>query len=223
MIESLDCLIVQLNMPYRGELALDPRRFATYFCRMIRSSIALVPVVCPSIPSSRVRSAAFAVLGALALALLARIRIDLPFTPVPITGQTFGVTLLSLLMGRKLAVGTLAAYLSAVVVGLPVLAGGTVWTGLGPTTGYLAGMLASAWVIGGLADRGAARSLGGALIAGFLGSACVHAFGLVGLSAYLPHSQLLALGTLPFLPGDVIKTSLACLIARSMNSRRTVL
>jgi biotin transport system substrate-specific component len=149
----------------------------------------------------------------------AQISIVLPFTPVPITGQTFGVTLLALLWGRKLGLGIVATYLVSGFLGAPVFA--TALSGIwGPTLGYLLGMFLSAALVGELADRGWSRSFPRALIAGFLGSLCVYTLGLTVLIFFAPLSSVFALGMLPFIPGDIIKTTLAAGIASQMNRSR---
>jgi biotin transport system substrate-specific component len=63
-----------------------------------------------------------AVIGAVLIAGLAQFTIYLPFTPVPITGQTLGVLLVGAAYGPGLAAATVGLYLAAAVVGLPVLA-----------------------------------------------------------------------------------------------------
>jgi biotin transport system substrate-specific component len=153
--------------------------------------------------------------GAAAISLLAQLVI--PLQPVPITGQTFGVTLMALLLGRRLGFATVLTYLAIGAAGLPVFAGAQSGLTLGPTLGYLVGMAASAFVVGGLADRGYTSSFGRALVAGFCGSALVYTFGLIGLSFFVPREQLLAFGFLPFVPGDLIKTTLAASIAWQAN------
>ncbi len=150
--------------------------------------------------------------GVALLSALAQVQIPLPFTPVPITGQTFGVTLIALLWGRKLGAASILTYLTIGFLGAPVFATptGALW---GPTFGYLLGMFLSSFVIGGLADRGWSKTFPRALAAGFLGSVCVFSLGALVLSAFVPKGSVFAMGILPFLPGDLIKTSLAALIA----------
>src|SRR5688572_9525052 len=78
------------------------------------------------------------------ISILARISIPLPFSPVPLTGQTFGVFLISLTFGRKMGALTVLSYLGLGFAGLPIFSAGTSGlTGglLGPTSGYLMGML----------------------------------------------------------------------------------
>ena len=115
------------------------------------------------------------VLGVFALTALAQIKFYLPLSPVPVTGQTFGVALLSLILGRKLAVGSVASYIALGFSGAPIFAGFQVGL-LGPTVGYLAGMLVASFVVGGLSDRGFNKSFSKALTATYAGSACVFTF-----------------------------------------------
>jgi biotin transport system substrate-specific component len=157
------------------------------------------------------------------LALCAHIVIPLPWTPVPITGQTFGVLLVGVLLGSRRGGIALALYLLEGFAGLPVfqplgLAGPARF--LGPTAGYLISYPAAAFVTGWLVERGAqispARranshfaglSLISALISGeaiiFLGGCAWLALGL-GLGWKLALNQ----GALPFIPGEIVKIAL---------------
>jgi biotin transport system substrate-specific component len=151
--------------------------------------------------------------GVLLISLLAQIAIPLPFSPVPITGQTFGVALTSLLWGRKRAVTVLISYFLLGALGLPVFALGKSGFSLGPTSGYLIGMLIASFWMGFLADSAWTKTFGRTWIAAFSGSVIIFSFGLLGLSFFLPQSEILSAGLLPFLPGDAIKTLLARSIA----------
>ncbi len=177
--------------------------------------------VIPAWARSSISRQALAVLGGVgALALLAQVAIPLPFTPVPVTGQTFGVYLLALLFGRRLGATTFAAYLGVGFLGAPVFAKAASGFAIGPTFGYLMGMGIAAWVVGGFSDRGATRSFRRAWLATLAGSACVFAGGLTVLSFFVPMEQLLIAGFLPFLPGDAIKTTLAASMAVAFSARR---
>lgn len=148
--------------------------------------------------------------GSLLMAALAQITIHLPFTPVPITGQTFGVSLLALGWGRWRALSAFLLYLAEGSLGLPVFATATV---LGPTMGYLAGMGLATFVVGGLADRGSVKNFSSAFACSLVGSFMTFSLGLFGLSFFVPHEHLLAAGLYPFIPGDLVKTTLASLLA----------
>ena len=152
-------------------------------------------------------------LGVIGLALLAQIAIPLPWTPVPITGQTFGVTLIALLFGKSRGFSIVATYILMGLFGFPFLA----MAKLGPTAGYLVGMLIASLVVGHLADKGWTKTFIKTWFAGFLGSLCIFACGLFVLSFFMPKDQLLMAGLLPFLPGDAIKTVSAAFIAYRAN------
>lgn len=151
-------------------------------------------------------------LGVILISLMAQIVIRLPGTPVPITGQTFGVALTALLWGRRRAFAVMGSYLFLGYLGLPLLAGGAVLSA-GPSVGYLAGMMLATLVVGELADRGFSKTWGRAFLSATLGSVVVFSLGLWVLSYFVPHEALLAAGLWPFLPGDILKNALASFIA----------
>ncbi len=154
----------------------------------------------------------------LLLVATAYISFNLPFSPVPITGQTFGVLLIAMALGRVRAVGVVAAYLFEGISGMPVFAGGTAGFPIiiGPTGGYLLGFLAGAFVIGWLADQGWDKSYLKSILAMIIGSAVIFAFGLIWLAKFVPEGSLLALGLIPYLPGSVVKITLAAVILPSI-------
>lgn len=151
--------------------------------------------------------------GALLVALFAQIRIPLPFTPVPLTGQTFAVLLVGAALGARRGFASLGLYLLSGLAGLPVFAGGAAgMTHLfGPTGGYLLGFVAAAYVIGWLAERGLERSLRTSLLPFALGTLIIYALGAGWLALYVGPQAALAKGVLPFLPGDLLKLVLAAL------------
>lgn len=171
--------------------------------------------------------------GVLLIILGARIAFELPavslgrvYVPenpyVPVTLQTFGVLFTSALLGTRRGVAASAVYLLIGALGLPVFAfdrsgldtfasfesGRLV---LGATGGYLVGFLAASAVVGGLAQRGWDRRLGGSLGAMLLGTLIIYGFGLVWLAAAVDASivEVLPFGLYPFVPGDVLKLLLA--------------
>src|SRR4029453_8608615 len=81
--------------------------------------------------------------GSIAIALAAQLKIVLPFTPVPVSAQTFVVLLIGALFGAKRGVVTVMTYLSIGVLGLPVFAAATPGPGalVSPTAGYLVGFV----------------------------------------------------------------------------------
>lgn len=140
--------------------------------------------------------------GALLITLSARARMPLPFSPVPVTLQTLAVLWVGAQLGaRRGALATLA-YLGAGALGLPCFTGGGL---LGPTGGYLLGFVAAAHLVGTLFERGWGRRPTSALAALLLGNGVIYAVGLPWLAAFVGARPSLALGLLPFVPGDVAK------------------
>ena len=146
--------------------------------------------------------------GVLLLALAAYLRIILPFTIVPITGQTFAVLLLGAAYGWRRGGVTVALYLAAGLAGLPVFAD---VAGLA-TLGYLAGFLLAAVVVGWLAGRGWDRHFVTALAAMLAGEVVIYACGLLWLARFVGWGQVIALGLAPFVIGDALKLAAAALL-----------
>ena len=162
---------------------------------------------------SRVRDALLVVTGSLFVAVLAQVKIPLPFTPVPLTGQTFAVLLVGAALGSRRGVASLLLYLVEGMAGLPFFAGGA--SGLayaaGPTGGYLLGFVCAAFLVGLMAEHGMDRRLRTALLAFLAGEAVIYLFGVPWLSLYIGMQKALAAGLLPFLVGDAIKLVAAAL------------
>ncbi|MGC4109158.1 MAG: biotin transporter BioY [Nocardioides sp.] len=181
------------------------------------SSTALVPTLVR--PSNRAAAlAADVVLVALGVALMslaAQVVIHLRWTPVPVTGQTFGALLVGGAYGARRAFVTLATYLVVGGLGFGVFAAhGSGWDVLrfsSATGGYLVGMLAAAALVGWMADRGWDRKPWRSLPTMVLGNVVIYAFGFVWLQHALgtSTSQTWHLGVQPFLWGDALKILLA--------------
>jgi biotin transport system substrate-specific component len=149
---------------------------------------------------------------------LAQIAVPLPFTPVPVTGQTLGVLLIGALLGSRRGGAAMLVHLAEGLAGLPVFAEGhTAWTLtrmgvpaiIGPTAGYLFAFPVAAFVVGWLAERGWDRRPLTAAGAMLLGQAVIYAGGLSWLSFYVGIASAVPLGMLPFLSGDAVKLVLA--------------
>ncbi len=160
------------------------------------------------------RQIVFVLSGAAVLSLLAQVHIQLPFTPVPITGQTFGVALITLTWG-SLAPWTVATYLTVGFLGAPIFANGMSGMAMGPTAGYLFGMMLASILVGNLVDRGAVKGFKSALSMAYLCSICTFAVGLPVLAQFVGYKNVLAFGFYPFLLGDLAKNLLvATLVSR---------
>ena len=154
------------------------------------------------------------ILGATAVTgLAAQLAIPVPWSPVPITGQTFAVLLSGAVLGARRAFLAQALYLIEGAIGLPVFAGGAAGIAkfAGPTGGYLAAFPLAAFVVGVLAEHGWDRRFFTMLAAMLLGSVVIFALGIAVLSRFVPGESLLAAGLWPFVPGDLVKSTLAAL------------
>lgn len=164
--------------------------------------------------------------------VLSFVAVPLPFSPVPLTGQTFGVMLAGIALGPWWGAASMVLYLGIGCLGFPVFAGGRSGPGtlLGPTGGYLLGFVAGAWVTGFvrasikkhmMKDYVRSRSNKKHTWAPYLipillgGILTVHAFGACYLAwfAKLTLREAFAAGSLPFLPVDLLKAALGAIVA----------
>ncbi|MEE9333854.1 MAG: biotin transporter BioY [Granulosicoccaceae bacterium] len=161
------------------------------------------------------RNITLAVLGSLALWVSAKIHI--PFYPVPLTMQTFVVLVIGMSFGWRLGGATVALYLAEGAMGLPVFSGtpekglGLVYL-MGPTGGYLLGMLVAAVGVGWLAEHGWDRRIVTTALAMLIGNALIYMFGLAWLGSLIGWDKpVLSFGFFPFIPGDILKLVLAAI------------
>jgi biotin transport system substrate-specific component len=151
--------------------------------------------------------------GTTVVALAAQISIPLPFTPVPITGQTFAVILVGASLGAALGVASLLLYLLVGIAGAPVYADqGHGWeTITSASGGYIVGFILAAAVTGWLAERRWDRRFSSALGAMLTGNVVIYLVGLPWLAVVLDTSleRTLEQGLYPFVPGDILKLYLA--------------
>lgn len=153
---------------------------------------------------------ALVVAGSVLVALLAQVSIRLPFTPVPVTGQTLAVLLVGGALGGWLGGFSILLYLLEGAVGLPVYANhASGLASFGATGGYLVGFVVMAFVVGRLAERGWDRSLLKSIAAMVLGEAVLYAIAVPWLGLYVGMSHAIPLGFLPFILGDGVKLLIA--------------
>ena len=165
---------------------------------------------------SLVVKAAFVLAGTLALALASQISV--PMVPVPITMQTFAITMIGALYGWRLGAITILAWLGEAMVGFPVLAGGAggIAPFMGPTAGYLVSFPIIGALVGWLAERGwsgdrVVRSFLAHLSANIL---CL-AIGGAWLAALIGAEKGWLFGVAPFILGAVLKSALAAAVLKT--------
>jgi len=167
-------------------------------------------VLADLLPGALARDTLLVVGAAGFIGLLAQISIHLPFTPVPITGQTLGVLLAGAALGWRRAGAALLLYMVAGLAGVPWFAGHS--SGYASASfGYVIGFLAAAILCGYLAERGADRSVLRSVPAMIAAEVVIYAFGLTWLAIdlHLGASATIAEGLTPFLAGDAIKAAFA--------------
>ena len=150
-------------------------------------------------------------------ALAAQARVNLPFTPLPITGQTFAALLVGALLGSRLGAASMVAYWSQGAAGLPVFAGGMGgWAyATGPTGGYIVGFIAAAYAVGFLAERGWDRRPWTMALAMLVGQALIYVGGLSWLAHFSSDKSVFEMGLYPFVPGDAVKLLVAASLVPS--------
>ncbi|MHC4726048.1 MAG: biotin transporter BioY [Planctomycetota bacterium] len=164
--------------------------------------------------SAAIYDFALVVGGSLLIALSARVMVLLPFSPVPVTAQTFAVLMIGTLLGAKR--GSLAAlvYIIEGTLGLPVFAlGGGFAILLGPTGGYLIGFIPAAFITGFLAQKGWDRRIDTTVLAMIFGNLAIYTFGLLWMSRLMGiNKSVLTAGLYPFIVGDLVKIALAAAV-----------
>ena len=150
--------------------------------------------------------------GVVFLSLMSQVIIPLPFTPVPISLGTFGVTLMALLYGRKLGTATILSYVAAGSLGAPIFAGFKSGSLFSPTGGYILGYIVATIILGYLSDKGVTKSYVKTFFSLLLSSAIILTLGSIVLSIFVPGKNVFMVGVLPFLPGDAIKSTTITLL-----------
>lgn len=168
------------------------------------------PVLADRISRTAVANVALVVAAAAFVGLLAQISIPLGFTPVPLTGQTFGIMLAGAALGWRRAALAMSLYVVVGLAGLPWFAGGASGY-VGANFGYLIGFVLSAGVLGWLASRGTDRTIAGSLLSMAFADAVIFVCGV----SWLAHDLHVSLGTAlhygfyPFVWGEIIKAAVA--------------
>lgn len=148
--------------------------------------------------------------GAAFVGLAAQVIIPLPFTPVPLTLQTFAVLLVGAALGSLRGVLAMTVYAVAGMVGVPWYAEGKSGFG-GATFGYIIGFILAAYIVGRLAERGASTTALRTTGLMVVGNIAIYAIGVSWLKFSIDASwgTAIALGMTPFIIGDIVKIALA--------------
>ena len=174
-------------------------------------SPTLSQTIWPQVSASRAptlwlaRNAALAVGFSLIIGLTAHAQFLIPGTPVPVTGQTFGVLLTGALLGPRLGVAAVLLYLLEGSLGLPVYSSAASVS----SYGYLAGFVLSAGIVGWLAEQGWDRKPLTTALMMACGSLATYACGATWLSRFVGVHNALWYGVALFLVGDAVKAALA--------------
>ncbi len=143
--------------------------------------------------------------------LASMVRVPLPFSPVPITGQLFAVLLAGAFLGSTRGAFSQGLYLLWGISGLPLFAAGTVGLAalMGPTGGYLIAFVPAAILVGFLVKR--SENYFHVWMSMFLASLLILGLGWLQLVLFYQYSPVTAfmLGVAPFLPLDIVKVCLA--------------
>ena len=196
-------------------------------------TLSLIDVVIPvdRFGARIARDVALIVLFSLLAAGFARFSVHLPFTPVPVTGQTLAVLLAGAALGSRRGAAAMVLY----AVGgsqLPLFAGGgdavfhwqagsggyifgitsgssgLVWDLA--SGGYIIGFIPAAFVVGYLCEHGWDRKAW-IIVAMLAGNIVLYVPGLLQLSFFVPNDKVLEFGLYPFIAGDLIKLYIAAI------------
>ena len=177
------------------------------------------------------RDLALLVLFALITAGAARISIHLPFTPVPITGQTLAVLLAGATLGSKRGAAAMVVYAvggsqlnlfagssdavfhwqlgsAGYILGITSGSSGLFWDLA--SGGYIIGFIPAAFVVGFLCERGW-DTKSWIIVAMLAGNIILYVPGLIQLSLFVPNDKVMEYGLYPFIAGDLIKLYIAAI------------
>ena len=159
---------------------------------------------------TKVATVALVLGGAAFVGISAQVVIPLPFTPVPLTLQTFAVLLVGAALGTWRGIASMVVYAAAGTAGVPWFSAGSSGWG-GASYGYILGFIVAAGLVGRLAEQGSTRTAlrtAGLMV---IGNVVIYAIGVTYLKFAIDvtWAMALSLGMVPFLLGDALKIALA--------------
>lgn len=175
-------------------------------------------VLVETIPLTWAKNLVAVFIGTAFISAMAQVSIPLPFTPVPLTGQTLAVLLTAGALGTWRSMTSSVLYLGLAVAGFPVLApqaDGSHVTGTQvfqmASFGYVVGFIIASYAVGKLSERGFSKSIVGTAIIMIAGTIAIYTAGLINLKNVTgaDWTQVFSWGLTPFLVGDLIKVVIA--------------
>ncbi len=164
--------------------------------------------------------------------IMAQVVIPLPWTPVPITLQTFAVLMAGIFLGRYWGGISMMMYLVVGLLGIPWFAGasGGIEAIISASGGYLLGFIFAALFLGYFVDkyvqsRKFLSMLGLMFFANFV---FLYVPGLIQLSIWTHYAtgitpgiwELLLMGVLPFIAGDILKIGGAATLTKLVTPKK---
>ncbi len=149
--------------------------------------------------------------------------ITIPFSPVPLSLQTFFTLLAGMTLGSSIATTSQVIYVLLGAIGLPVFAGlrGGMGVLLGPTGGFLWGFIISAYLMGKLVEsRKSEKNMTFYFLVGLEGTLFIYLIGILQLSLVtaIGIKKALMVGLLPFVLGDIMKLIAASFLASKLKT-----
>ena len=152
-------------------------------------------------------------LGSLLIAMLAQISIHIPFSPVPITGQTIGVLLVGGILGSRKGLLSVAAYICEGSLGLPVFAEMSAGLPvlLGPTGGYIISFAPAVFIIGYLSEKNLTKNIIPSFLSCILTTLLILLLGTLFLSLFFGLKDSFIMGFYPFIVVGIMKSFISAI------------
>lgn len=154
------------------------------------------------------------IICSLFIALMARFAIPLSFIALSVTLQTLAISIISIFFKKKEVVLAVIFYLFLAFCGFPVLQNGQsnpLWV-FSPTAGYLFGFFMAAVILPTALTKYKPKHFAKTWLIFALNESTVLLFGTLWLSYYVSITNSLIKGFIPFIPGAVLKITIASLI-----------